>query len=49
MSVEHESTEKVHQGIKGGRTGCGVNTKKNPKCWRPSKEKITCRRNGYKN
>jgi hypothetical protein len=49
MAVKHTPTGVVHQGTKGGHTGCGVDTKKNPSHWISTSQKITCDKNGCKN
>lgn len=33
MVVKHKPTRKVHKGIKGGKTGCGVDTNKHLEHW----------------
>lgn len=48
MAVKHKPTGIVHSGIKGGVTGCGVNTNNHPDHWAISKNKITCDKNGCK-
>jgi len=49
MAVRHNPTRVVHQGNKGGTTGCGVDTKKHSSHWIDSHQKITCDKNGCKN
>ena len=49
MAVEHTPTEIVHRGTKGGKTGCGVDTKEKPSHWVSTHKKITCEKNGCKN
>ena len=49
MAVKHNPTGVVHQGSKGGTTGCGVVTKKNGDHWGDSHQKITGDKNGCKN
>ncbi|WP_262694957.1 hypothetical protein [Kordiimonas aquimaris] len=49
MAVKHKPTNEVHQGTKGGVTGCGFDTRKNADHWVASSEKITCEKNGCKN
>jgi len=49
MAVKHTPTGEVHQGSKGGTTGCGVDTTKHADHWVNSSEKITCDKNGCKN
>ncbi len=49
MSVKHTPTGEVHQGSKGGTTGCGFNTNVNPSHWVNTTERITCDKNGCKN
>jgi len=49
MAVKHTPTGEVHKGSKGGKTGCGVDTRKNADHWVNTHEKITCAKNGCKN
>ena len=49
MPVKHLSTGEVHQGQKGGKTGCGFDTKENPSHWVDTNERINCDKNGCKN
>ena len=49
MAVKHIPTKIVHQGNKGDKTGCGIETKKNSDHWVSSHERITCDKNGCKN
>lgn len=49
MPVKHTPTNEVHQGSKGGKTGCGVDTSLHSSHWIASSEKITCAKNGCKN
>ncbi len=49
MAVKHIPTQEVHRGNKGGRTGCGFDTRKNPEHWVSTSDKITCDKNGCKN
>jgi len=49
MAVKHTPTGIVHSGAKGGRTGCGYNTRENPSHWVSTHERITCDKNGCKN
>lgn len=49
MAVKHTPTGIIHQGTKGGRTGCGVDTKKHLDHWATSHQRITCDKNGCKN
>lgn len=48
MAVKHTPTGVVHQGNKGGKTGCGFNTKENSSHWIDSHEKINCDKKGCK-
>ena len=50
MTVRHIGPEKheVHKGVKGGTTGCGVNTNKHPEHWAKSNDPVTCAKNGCK-
>ncbi|MGM0555920.1 MAG: hypothetical protein ACQEVA_06060 [Myxococcota bacterium] len=49
MAVKHKPSGEVHKGKKGGKTGCGVDTRKKPSHWVNSRQKITCAKNGCKN
>ena len=49
MAVKHTPTNVIHSGTKGGKTGCGTNTKDNPSHWVDSHQKINCEKNGCKN
>lgn len=49
MAVKHLPTKVIHSGSKGGKTGCGSDTKTNPDHWVNSSNKITCDKNGCKN
>ena len=49
MAVKHTPTGIVHSGSKGGRAGCGFNTRENAHHWVQSSERITCDKNGCKN
>ena len=49
MAVKHSPSGVVHQGNKGGGTGCGFDTKKEATHWTDSHSKITCDRNGCTN
>ncbi len=49
MAVKHIPTNEVHKGNKGGRTGCGVDTREHPEHWVESHDKITCKKNGCRN
>lgn len=49
MAVKHLPTGEVHKGTKGGKTGCGFDTKENPAHWVNTSGKITCAKNGCKN
>ena len=46
MAVEHTPTGIVHQGKKGGSTGCGTNTKEEASHWVDTHKRITCKKNG---
>ncbi len=48
MAVKHLPTGEVHQGQKGGTTGCGFDTKEQSTHWENSIERITCAKNGCK-
>ncbi len=49
MAVKHIPSNVIHSGTKGGKTGCGINTKDKPDHWTNSHQKITCDKNGCKN
>jgi len=50
MTVQNLSDKMiVHKGKKGGKTGCGTDTKKNLSNWKNVNFKITCDKNGCKN
>ena len=49
MAVKHIPTSEVHSGTKGGKTGCGFDTSRNPGHWKSTNERITCDKNGCKN
>lgn len=49
MAVEHIPTGEVHAGVKGGKTGCGVDTTKISDHWQNTSKAITCDKNGCKN
>lgn len=49
MAVKHVPTGVVHQGTKGGRTGCGFDTKKEPSHWQATSNRINCDKNGCRN
>ena len=49
MAVKHLPTGVIHKGTKGGKTGCGTNTKDNPSHWVSSSQRITCTKNGCGN
>lgn len=48
MAVKHTPTKVVHSGTKGGKTGCGIDTKAQSSHWIESHEKINCEKNGCK-
>lgn len=49
MTVKNIETREVHKGQRGGKTGCGVDTRKNPDHWVTTSERITCDKDGCKN
>ena len=49
MAVEHTPTNIVHNGTKGGTTGCGTNTSELSSHWVNTNSKINCNKNGCKN
>ena len=48
MGVKNIESGEVHVGTKGGETGCGVDTTKNPENWVSTNAPITCDKNGCK-
>lgn len=52
MAVKHTHPDTgirvVHSGIKGGTTGCGVDTSEHPAHWTTTLDRITCGKNGCK-
>lgn len=48
MAVEHTPTKEVHSGSKGGKTGCGFDTRTHPGHWVSTSKRITCDKNGCK-
>lgn len=49
MAVKHTPTGVVHKGNKGGKTGCGTDTRDNSSHWVATTERVTCDKNGCKN
>ena len=49
MAVKHVPTGVVHSGTKGGRTGCGFDTRDDPDHWVSTSARITCDKNGCRN
>lgn len=49
MAVKNVETGEVHKGVKGGKTDCGFDTRKNPENWVRSSEKVNCNRYGCEN
>lgn len=49
MAVKHVPTGEVHSGSKGGKTGCGFDTREKPSHWVNTSARITCGKNGCKN
>lgn len=49
MAVKHIPTNIVHSGVKGGKTGCGTDTRVKRDHWKNTSLKITCEKNGCKN
>ena len=49
MAVKHTPTNEVHSGSKGGKTGCGFDTREHSSHWVNSHDRITCDKNGCKN
>ena len=48
MAVKHVSTNEIHSGFKGGKTGCGVDTSEHPDHWVATTAAITCAKDGCK-
>jgi len=48
MVVKHTPTEIVHKGTKGGKTGCGYDTKEKASHWVNSNERVNCEKKGCK-
>jgi len=48
MAVKQIDSGIVHRGTKGGKTGCGFNTKENQNNWKNIGSPITCTKNGCK-
>lgn len=46
MAVQHQPTGIIHSGSKGGTTGCGENTRKNPSHWENTNERVSCEKDG---
>lgn len=46
MAVKHTPTDIVHRGTKGGKTGCGFDTKEKASHWMKSNGKINCMKDG---
>ncbi|WP_187248590.1 hypothetical protein [Mesonia sp. K4-1] len=46
MAVEQTPTGIVHQGTKGGTTGCGTDTKNEAIHWINTSKKVSCDKNG---
>lgn len=49
MAIKHTPTGIVHKGSKGGKTGCGFDTKDNSSHWVDTHDRITCDKDGCKN
>ncbi|MCT1577010.1 hypothetical protein M3E13_04030 [Oceanobacillus kimchii] len=49
MAVKHTPTGIVHNGTKGGNTGCGFNTNEHAGHWVNTSARINCDKNGCKN
>lgn len=49
MAVKHTPTNEVHKGSKGGKTGCGFDTREHSSHWVATSERISCAKNGCKN
>lgn len=41
MAVKHTPTNEVHKGTKGGKTGCGFDTREHATHWVATSERIT--------
>lgn len=48
LAVKHIDTGVVHKGRKGGKTGCGVDTRKKPSHWASTSSRVTCKKDGCK-
>ena len=48
MAVKHIPTGIVHQGNKGGKTGCGFNTNEQSSHWEQSSQRISCGKNSLR-
>jgi len=46
VAVLHKPTNIVHQGHKGGKTGCGVDTNFRPSHWENTSRKVDCEKGG---
>ena len=46
MAVLHKPTNIVHQGHKGGKTGCGVDTNFRPSHWENTSRQVNCKKDG---
>lgn len=49
MAVKHTPTNVVHNGSKGGNTGCGFDTREHPNHWVSTSQTITCKKTGCSN
>ncbi|MFY0631187.1 MAG: hypothetical protein JXR05_12455 [Flavobacteriaceae bacterium] len=49
MAVKYLESGIVHEGYKGGFTGCGFDTSDNPNDWQNTSASITCDKDGCKN
>lgn len=48
MAVRHTPTNIVHRRTKGGKTGCGTDTKVLPDHWENTSSRVDCEKNGCK-
>lgn len=49
MTVRHIPTGIAHKGSKGGKTGCGIDTKNHSDHWVNTTGTVTCDKDGCKN
>lgn len=49
VAIKHLPSGIIHKGHKGGKTGCGINTKRHADDWVETSKNITCDQEGCKN